>query len=249
MARPFLSVILPARNDAERLPLTLLDVDRYLSVQSYSYEIIVVDDGSEDNTPLIVNKLMPVVKNLKLISNAGSRGMGTAIKIGMVSARGNWRLVMDAVNTVSIAEFNKMMEHFGSSERYDIVIASRGARGTVFQPPLGIIKRACEACLNLILRRIAKTSVRDFRIMFQCYSGDAADKIFEAVKIGTAFITAEALVLASLTGFRVKEIPVTVNAVSLRQAGAGNYLQTIWEAIRIWWWLKRGGYGKLEFRS
>ena len=69
MAKPYLSVIIPAYNEAERITNTLFDIDKYLSQVEYSYEIIVVNDASKDNTAVVVDKLIPVIKNLHLIDN------------------------------------------------------------------------------------------------------------------------------------------------------------------------------------
>ncbi len=69
MARPYLSVIIPAYNEAKRLPLTLIDIDKHLENQEYSYEILVINDGSTDETAEIVTRFSPLVENLKLINN------------------------------------------------------------------------------------------------------------------------------------------------------------------------------------
>ena len=74
MARPFLSIIIPAYNEAKRLPLTLIDIDKHLQNQEYSYEILVVNDGSTDQTAEIVNRFMPLIENLKLIDNKENKG-------------------------------------------------------------------------------------------------------------------------------------------------------------------------------
>ena len=73
MPKPFLSVIIPAYNEASRLPLTLIDIDKHLDEQEYSYEIVVVNDGSTDHTAEIVRRFMPLINNLKLIDNEENR--------------------------------------------------------------------------------------------------------------------------------------------------------------------------------
>jgi len=76
MAKPFLSIIIPAYNEAERIPKTLLDIDKYLSQVEFSYEIIVVNDGSKDKTAEVVTNLQKVVRNLSLINNKIIKGRG-----------------------------------------------------------------------------------------------------------------------------------------------------------------------------
>src|SRR3989344_3750946 len=133
MAKPYLSVVIPAYNESKRLPLTLIDVDRHLSEQEYSYEILVVNDGSSDATAEIVNRFKPLIENLKLIDNPQNRGKGAAVRQGMLAAKGNWRVFMDADNSTSIIEFNKMMPYL--DEGYEIVIGSRAVRGSKSNPP------------------------------------------------------------------------------------------------------------------
>ena len=103
MVRPFLSVIIPAWNEAERLPLSLIDIDRQLSVVDYSYEILIVNDGSDDHTSVIAKKIAAVMKNCKIIDSPDHRGKGAAMRIGAITAKGTWRLIMEADNSFTIA--------------------------------------------------------------------------------------------------------------------------------------------------
>ncbi|MCX6703060.1 MAG: glycosyltransferase [Candidatus Wolfebacteria bacterium] len=96
--KPYLSVIIPAYNEAKRLPLTLIDIDKHLSKADFSYEIIVVNDGSKDGTAEIVNRFSHLVKNLSLIDNKINHGKGWVVKQGMLESKGNIRLFMDSDN-------------------------------------------------------------------------------------------------------------------------------------------------------
>src|SRR3989344_2275373 len=111
---PFLSKIIPAYNEVKRLPLALIDIDRHLSEAEYSYEIIVVNDGSNDATAETVNRFSHLIKNLRLIDNQENHGKGWAVRQGMLSAKGNWRLFMDADNSTSIDHFNDMLPYFSA---------------------------------------------------------------------------------------------------------------------------------------
>src|SRR4051812_5657856 len=127
MPQPFLSVVIPAYNEAERLPQTLLKVDGYLSRAGYAYEIIVADDGSKDATPDIVTRMAKTVKHLRLVRFEQNRGKGAVVRDGMIAAEGKYRLFMDADNSTAIDHFEKMMPYF--SEGYEVVIGSRAAPG------------------------------------------------------------------------------------------------------------------------
>jgi dolichyl-phosphate beta-glucosyltransferase len=134
MARPFLSVVIPAYNEAKRLPLTLIDVDRHLSQQDFSYEIITVISKGSDQTAQIVERLATMITNLKVITLQDDKGRGFAVRTGMSAAKGSWKLSMDADNSTTIVEFLKMRPYLAPSgdasatERenvYDVIIGSR----------------------------------------------------------------------------------------------------------------------------
>ena len=108
MAQPYLSIIIPAYNEAKRIPATLVDMDKRLASVDYSYEILVVNDGSKDNTALVVKNMAKMVENLKLVDLKDNVGKGGAVKQGMLLAAGRIRLFTDADNSTSIDQFEKM---------------------------------------------------------------------------------------------------------------------------------------------
>ena len=111
MAKPFLSVIVPNYPRTEVLPLTLIDIDRHLSKQEYSYEIIVVNgQGSE--------KVGELIQNIKFIESKDEAGVGPLIKQGIFMAKGNWRVIVNPKNNVPVSEFNKVLTHL--SDDYEI---------------------------------------------------------------------------------------------------------------------------------
>ena len=92
MKKPFLSVIIPAYNEAKRLPLTLIDIDKWIEKQDFLVEVIVVNDGSKDNTAEVVKKFQESFPYLKLIDNYKNQGKGAVVRQGMLFSQGNWRL-------------------------------------------------------------------------------------------------------------------------------------------------------------
>ena len=102
--KPYLSVIIPAYNEENRITTTLFDIDKYLSEQEYSYEILVVNDGSKDKTAEIIEKLRKVIKKLYLIDRKVNLGKGATVKEGMLKSRGEYKLFMDADNSTNISE-------------------------------------------------------------------------------------------------------------------------------------------------
>src|SRR3972149_6478692 len=120
--KPFLSVVIPAYNEAERIPLTLIDIDKHLSQAKYSYEIIVVNDGSTDDTAAVVERFTKMIPGLRVTGYGENRGKGGAVKFGMLEAQGRYRLLTDADKTAgSIAS----KDDAGAVKvRFDVVICS-----------------------------------------------------------------------------------------------------------------------------
>ncbi len=119
----YLSVIVPAYNEAARIGKTLERLQQYLSQAPFSYEIIVVIDGSTDATAVVVRQLAERISRLKLIERSVNRGKGFTVREGMLAAVGQVRLFCDADNSTDIGHFDKMKPLF--DQGHDVVIASR----------------------------------------------------------------------------------------------------------------------------
>jgi glycosyltransferase involved in cell wall biosynthesis len=128
--KPFLSVVMLSHNDSKTLPVALVELDRCLSGAEHSYEIVVVDDGSRDGTPGIVDRLKTVVKNLKLVSGKERRGRGWTMREGMQRSSGNYRFFADVRNPASVARFEEMIPRF--KEGYDVIA---GGKNTLLRRP------------------------------------------------------------------------------------------------------------------
>ena len=240
MAKPYLSVIIPAYNEAKRLPLTLVDVDKHLSQQDYSYEILVINDGSKDATAEITERFLPLIANLKLINLPENQGKGAAVRQGMLAAKGNWRLFMDADNSTSISEFAKMIPYF--KEGYEVIIGSRAVKGAKLRPPQAIHRQLAGKLGNLFIQLLLLRKIWDSQCGFKCFSEQAAERIFPLIKINRWGFDIEILALAKKFGYAIKEIPVFWVNDPRTHVKALSYLQVLWETIKIWWWLKKNKY-------
>ncbi|MDP3729312.1 MAG: glycosyltransferase family 2 protein [bacterium] len=240
MAKPFLSVIIPAFNEARRLPLTLIDVDQHLHDQEYSYEIIVVNDGSIDETAGIVNRFTSLIENLKLVDSADNKGKGSAVRRGMLAAKGTWRLFMDADNSTSVVEFNKMIPYF--KQGYEIVIGSRDLKTSRMSPAQTLYKRFLGNTGNLVIQTLLLPKIWDTQCGFKCFSEEAALRIFGVAKINGWGFDAESLALARELEYQIKEIPVFWANSTKTYVTMMSYLHTFVEIVKIRWWLWRGSY-------
>lgn len=113
----FLSVVIPAYNEEKRLPNTLKKVKEYLERQEYEWEVLIVNDGSKDGTAEAVSVLIKDWNNFRLINNKENQGKGGVVKQGMLAAKGEWRLFMDADNSTDISEVEKLWPYTNASGR------------------------------------------------------------------------------------------------------------------------------------
>jgi glycosyltransferase involved in cell wall biosynthesis len=240
MAQPYLSIIIPAYNEAERIPATLIDVDKRLSSVDYTYEILVVNDGSKDNTATVVKNMAKMVKNLKLVDLKNNVGKGGAVKQGMLLAAGKVRLFTDADNSTSIDQFEKMIPLF--KDGYGVVIGSRALKGAQLDPPEPFYRQAIGKTLNFLVQLFLLPGIWDTQCGFKAYTDEAAEKIFTISKtVGWGF-DVETLTLARRLGFRIKEIPVHwVNDTRSHVKFSGG-LQFLAETSIIRWRLWTDGY-------
>lgn len=230
--KPFLSVIVPTFNEAQRLPLTLMDVNRYLSAVDYDYEIIVVDDGSKDVTPEIVKRFSHLVKNLRLIENKKNHGKGWVVRQGMFEAQGRWRLFMDADNATSVDQFHKMIPYLRD---YQIVIGSRDIKGARLLPPQPWYRRLAGNIGNLIIQLLLLPGLWDTQCGFKCFSEEAAEKIFKLAKVNRWAFDVEILALGKKLGYKIKEIPVVWINDPRSSVKPSAYFQTFGEVLKIRW--------------
>ncbi|MCQ9206119.1 MAG: glycosyltransferase, partial [Omnitrophica bacterium] len=140
-------------NEENRISRTLLDINRYLSKKKYSYEILVVNDGSKDRTVEVVKKLEDKIKNLKLISNNENYGKGYVVKKSMLEAKGDYRLFMDADNSTSIDCLESFFTYF--REGFDIVIGSIAVKGSQIIEKSGLHRRILGNLSKYLIRIIA----------------------------------------------------------------------------------------------
>jgi glycosyltransferase involved in cell wall biosynthesis len=207
MKEVFLSVVIPAYNEEKRLPKTLNEIFDYLSKKNFSFEVIVVNDGSKDKTAEIVRELMKRYPNLKLIDNKENRGKGAVVRQGMLEAKGKLRLFSDADHSTPISEIEKFLIEFEKGA--DVVIASREIKGAILDPPQPLFRRFVGEGFK-ILRKIVVGlwEIQDTQCGFKCFKSEVVEKIFPKCKINRFAFDPEILILAKKAGYKIKEIPV-----------------------------------------
>jgi len=238
--KPFLSIIIPAYNEEKRIAATLIDIDYHLALKDYSYEIIVISDGSTDATVSIVKRFSHLIKNLYLIENKENHGKGFVVRQAMLYAKGQWRLFTDADNSTSIDQFEKMLPYF--KEGFEIVIGSRAIKGAKLMPAQPLIRRVLGRLSNLLIQILLLPGIKDTQCGFKCFSDKAAKKIFSLAKIDRWGFDIEALALAKKMGYKIKEIPVVWKNDLRSTVSASAYFSTLYDLWKIFWSLKKGKY-------
>lgn len=201
-----LSVVIPAYNEAERLPGTLRDLRNYSEKHARLLEIIVVDDGSTDGTPSLVADLAADFPALRLVSLGANRGKGAAVRAGMASASGELRLFMDADNSTPIACVTTLED--AVQDGADIVMGSRAAPGARILRSQAVPRQRMGQAFNVFMRRMTGLPWRDTQCGFKLFRSEAIARILPLAKVKGFAFDVEWLLIAISAGLRVEERPV-----------------------------------------
>jgi len=243
MEEIFLSIIIPAHNEGKRISQTLESLINYLKKQNYSYEILVCEDGSTDNTVDIVESKREKIKNLIISSKKGNShsGKGDAVKRGMLMAHGQYRIFIDADDATPFWQVEKLLSAI-KKENYDIAIASRYAKGAKLVPPRGLIRTIISRGGNIIINKILRLPFADTRCGFKLFTRQASEKIFNKVLLPGFGFDDEVLVIARQLGFKIKEVPVEWHEKSESKVSFKDVLKSFLEMWQIKKNLKKGKY-------
>jgi dolichyl-phosphate beta-glucosyltransferase len=201
---PYLSIIIPAYNEEQRLPHTLEQIFAFLQGQSYTAEVLVVENGSKDHTFEIALDFAKQHSNL-YVSQEKERGKGNAVKRGMLEARGDYRFLCDADLSMPIAEINKFLPPALSS--IDVAIASREAQGAVrHNEPY--LRHLTGRIFNYLIRLLVLPDLQDTQCGFKCFRADVAKEVFQCQGLAGWSFDVEALYIARLRGYQIREIPI-----------------------------------------
>ncbi len=242
MSRPHLSVIIPAYNEESRLPGTLRHVLDYLSSQPYSSEVLVVDDGSVDRTAETVRRCSGGETCLRLEHHPdhANHGKGAAVKLGMLSAAGEFRLFMDADNSTTVDQIEGFWPRF--DEGCDVVVGSRTVAGALVPLRQPKYREMAGRFGNWIIRACAVPGIQDTQVGFKMFTRSGAETIFPRLTIERWGFDIEVLTIARLHGMRISEMPVRWCNAPGSKVGMGSYLEVLSEVWRIRRNLRAGLY-------
>ncbi len=228
-----LSVIIPAYNEANRLPDTLMSVHEYLSKQRYDYEILVVNDGSSDNTADVVHEFEMKVVNLSLIDHKDNHGKGWAVRDGMQVAQGDFRLFMDADNSTKINEVEAFLET--AEKGADIVVASRRIAGSKIAVHQGLFRDFLGGVFRFIVHVLVPVGVSDSQAGFKLFSRRSSVALFSRQTIFRWAFDVELLAIARLMKMKIAELPITWKNDSDSKVKFSGMMRMLMELLIIRW--------------
>ena len=223
-----LSIVIPAYNEEHRITPTLERISRYLESQPLRYEILVVDDGSVDNTTQVVSLKMATIPHLHLVRQMPNRGKGAAVRLGMLTARGQIRVMCDADGSMPPEQLPNLLAPIINCKS-EIAIGSRyveGARTDVYQP---FYRRWWSRLANKLIQRSLVPGVEDTQCGFKAFTADAARDLFKRATIDGWAFDLEILAVARREGYGITEVGVEWSDDGRSRV---NPLKDMWKVVR-----------------
>jgi glycosyltransferase involved in cell wall biosynthesis len=235
------SFVIPAYNESVRIRPTLDAILRYLQEHNWDAEVLVVNDGSIDDTAQIVREYGKLHPQILLVENPGNRGKGYSVRNGMLHARGHLCLFTDADLSSPITEVPKL---FAAIEQgADIAIGSRWLRAELQTERQPLYRQAFGRIFNFVLRVVLGLRFADTQCGFKAFRREAAQRIFPLQKIERWGFDPEILFLARRAGLRVAEVPVLwAHSEGTRLDPFRDGVRMFVEVLRIRWYAITGEY-------
>jgi glycosyltransferase involved in cell wall biosynthesis len=242
VGQPAYSLIIPAYNETLRLGATLDAVIAYIEQQGWDAEIIVVDDGSTDNTRQVVNSYIQKNPWIKLLENPGNHGKGYSVRNGMLHATGEILLFSDADLSSPIEEAEKLFTAIRNGS--DVAIGSRWLDTTLQTRKQPFYRRLLSRTFNLSLRIVLRLRFKDTQCGFKAFTRSAAQTIFPLQKIERWGFDPEIIYLAQRHGFTITEVPVRwAHSAGTRLHPLRDGIHAFWDVLNIRKNALRGTYG------
>lgn len=218
--RPRLSVVIPCYNEELRLPRTIEQIERYLGARGDRYELILVDDGSADDTRRVMEEAAAKNKSIRIVALPVNRGKGRALAEGVKVSRGDYVLVTDADLSTPIDELPKLDAALAAGA--GVAIGSRAIKGSRVELSQPIYRVLMGKAFNIIVQLVLLPGIWDTQCGFKEFRGDIAHDVFAGLTTDGFGYDPEVLYLAKKRGVRIAEVPVVwrnsaptkVNAIS-----------------------------------
>lgn len=203
-AKPLLTVVVPIYNEERRIKQGLTKILEFLRSQKFPWELIVVDDGSSDNTKNLVKQILKDTKDTQLIESR-HLGKGGAIKKGVLKAKGSWTVFLDIDLATPIEELTQFLKFCND---YDILIGSRKIKGAEIVVRQSKFRELGGKVFTWLTNQLVTSGISDITCGFKLFKTPFAKKLFRQSQLPDWSFDAEILFLAQKQGFKIKELPV-----------------------------------------
>ena len=205
---PYVSVVIPAYNESQHLPKSLEAIEHYFNIRNLTREILVVDDGSQDDTVQVVSELTNRITGLKVLANGRNRGKGFAVRRGMLEAAGNLILMSDADQSSPIEEMDKLLPPIQNGQT-DIAIGSRALKESQIDLHQPFYRERLGCFYNDLIQLFVLRGIKDTQCGFKLFRREVARDVFPRMKLDGFAFDVEVLFVAQKLGYRISEIPIT----------------------------------------
>lgn len=231
----YLTILIPAYNESKRLPGTLETIHNYCTASlQETYEIFVVDDGSTDDTAAVVQQMQSRIPNLNVHRYSQNHGKGYALRIGMHLARGRFVVFMDADLSTPIEELERFLPLLNAGT--PVVIATRKSPGANITTRQAFLRESMGRTFTWLSNTILGIDFSDLTCGFKAFESSVGKDLFARQKIEGWAYDSEILFLASRSGYRVREVPVTwINSTDSRVRLLRDVFSSLISLFQIRW--------------
>jgi len=240
MDRPYISLVIPAYNEVQRIAQTVGEAKSFFEQREHSYEIIVAADG-DDGTREKVTEMARADSTLQVTGSAARRGKGYGVRQGVLRARGRVIGFSDADNKTPIDDLDRLEPWL--REGYEVVIGSRALRDSRIERRQPLYRQWGSKVFALFLHTtVGLHDIVDSQCGFKFFQRAAALDLFERQRIDGYMFDVEILYLAKRAGYRIAQVPIRWRDDGDSRFGVREALQDAWDVLRIRYWALRVGY-------
>ncbi len=206
--RPRISIVIPAYNEAARLPGTLAALTGHLRTQPETWEIVVVVEQSADKTLELANRAAAEQANFRVLANERRHGKGYSVRRGMLAAEGELVFYMDADLSVPVEDLTAFLKFARVHPEVEVLVANRNHPLSRIEKRQGLYRHALGIVFNALIRIVSPVKMRDTQCGFKAFRREAAQAVFSRLRTEGFAFDVEALLLARQLGFKSRDLPV-----------------------------------------